>query len=137
MRSLSRRVCLWCLGVLLAGCGQHARYDESLPLDQRLAALGYQRGEAVRSIGSVDLDGWQYLDKQHLLLGRGPGRAYLLTFSRPCNNLHFSNTLGFTTTVGVLTRLDRVVSRDSSGFPEHCLIEQIHRLDRMPKTAEP
>lgn len=87
----------------------------------------------MESVWSVDLDGWQYLDKQHLLLGQGPGRTYLLTFSRPCNNLHFSNTLGFTTTVGVLTRLDSVVSRDSSGFPEHCPVGDIHRLEKIAR----
>ncbi|HWV11566.1 MAG TPA: DUF6491 family protein [Pseudomonas sp.] len=124
-----------CLAWLLGACGHSPLRDEGLPLDEHLARLGYRQVEAVESVQRFDIDGWQYLDKQHIVFGHGPGRSYLLTFSRPCRNLSFSNTLGFSTTVGVLTRLDRVVSTDDSGFPEYCLIETIHQLEKVPRSG--
>ena len=123
------------MAVLLAGCSHTGQRDDDLPLPERLAKMGYRQGEAVDAIQSYRVDGWQYLDKTHILLDDGPGRAHLVTFSRPCRNLNFSNTLGFSTTVGSLTRLDRIVSRDSSGFPEHCQIGELHRLEKVPKVG--
>ncbi|MGE8498334.1 MAG: DUF6491 family protein [Pseudomonas sp.] len=124
-----------CLAAVLSACGHSPVRDDSLPLDEHLSKLGYRQGEAVESVQRFDIDGWQYLDKQHIIFGHGPRRSYLLKFSRPCRNLSFSNTLGFSTTVGVLTRLDKVVSTDGGGFPEYCLIEEIHRLEKVPRTG--
>lgn len=129
-------VALLVAGFALVACSQSPTRDESLPLPERLAHLGYQQGEPVNSIQGYRIDGWQYVDKTHIILDDGPGRAHLVTFSRPCRNLNFSNTLGFSTTVGTLTRLDRIVSSDSSGFPEHCLIGELHRLERVPKPVK-
>jgi len=119
--------------LLLAACSQQSLRDESLPLEERLAALGYRQGEPVKSVWYVDIDGWQYLDKRHMVLGTGPGRAYLIEFSYPCRNLNFSNRIAYSTTVGSLTTLDKIVSTDSGGFPEHCLIGQIYRLEKLPR----
>ncbi|SDH80719.1 hypothetical protein SAMN05216588_107254 [Pseudomonas flavescens] len=124
------------LTLLLGACAQSPARDESLPLEQRLAGLGYRQGEGVDAVQRVAIDGWQYLDKTHIILGDGPGRSYLITFSRPCRNLNFSNSLGFSTTVGSLTRLDRIVSSDGSGFAEHCLIGELHRLEKLPKPGK-
>ncbi|WP_437883575.1 DUF6491 family protein [Pseudomonas sp. LRF_L74] len=124
------------LALLLAGCAGAPKLDESAPLDERLARLGYRQAEAVDQVQRFDIDGWQYLDKQHIVLGQGVGRAYLISFSRPCRNLAFSNTLGYSTTVGNLTKLDRIVSTDGSGFPEHCLVGEMHRLEKVAKKGE-
>lgn len=124
------------LTLLLGACAQSPARDENLPLEQRLASLGYRQGEVVDALQRFDIDGWQYLDKTHIILGDGPGRSYLVTFSRPCRNLNVSNGLGFSTTVGLLTRLDRIVSSDGSGFAEHCLIGELHRLEKVPKPGK-
>lgn len=124
------------VGLALAACSHSPARDESRTLPERLAYLGYQQGEPVNSIQGYRIDGWQYVDKTHIILDDGPGRAHLLTFSRPCRNLNFSNTLGFSTTLGTLTRLDRIVSSDSSGFPEHCLIGEMHRLEKVPRSGK-
>lgn len=118
---------------LLAACGQQSLRDESLPLEDRLATLGYRQGEPVKSVWRTDIDGWQYLDKRHMVLGTGPGRSYLVEFSYPCRNLNFSNLITYSTTVGALTTLDKIVSLDSGGFPEHCLIGNIYRLEKLPR----
>jgi len=119
--------------MFLAACSQQALRDETLPLADRLAALGFRQGEPVKSVWQVDIDGWQYLDKSHMVLGTGPGRSYLVEFSYPCRNLNFSNLITYSTTVGSLTTLDKIVSTDSSGIPEYCLIGEIYRLEKVPK----
>ncbi|TBU98302.1 DUF6491 family protein [Stutzerimonas kirkiae] len=124
------------LSALLGACGTSAIRDESLPLAERLAMLDYRQAEEVRSIQRYDIDGWQYLDKLHLILDGGPRRAYLIEFSSPCRNLAFSNRIGYSTTVGSLSRLDRIISTDGSGFPEHCLIGNIYRLEHIEKNEE-
>lgn len=95
--------------------------------------LGMRQGEPVKSVWQVDIDGWQYLDKRHMVLGSGPRRAYLIEFSYPCRNLNLSNLITYSTTVGSLTSLDRIISIDSSGTPEYCLIGEIYRLEQVPK----
>lgn len=119
--------------MFLAACSQQALRDETLPLADRLAMLGFRQGEPVKSVWRVDIDGWQYLDKSHMVLGTGPGRSYLVEFSYPCRNLNFSNLITYSTTVDSLTTLDKIVSTDSSGFPEYCLIGEIYRLEKVPK----
>ncbi|SFQ07135.1 DUF6491 family protein [Pseudomonas borbori] len=119
--------------MLLTACSQQALRDETLPLAERLAVLGFRQGEPVKSVWQVDIDGWQYLDKSHMVLGSGPGRSYLVEFSYPCRNLNFSNLITCSTTVDSLTTLDKIVSIDSGGFPEHCLIGEIYRLEQVPR----
>ena len=133
MDNLKPAVSLLVSALLLAACGQQSLRDESLPLEERLATLGYRQGEPVKSVWQIDIDGWQYLDKRHMVLGTGPGRTYLIEFSYPCRNLNFSNRIAYSTTVGTLTTLDKIVSIDSGGFPEHCLIGEIYRLEKVPR----
>ena len=133
MYKLKTAVILLVSALLLAACGQQSLRDESLPLEERLATLGYRQGEPVKSVWQIDIDGWQYLDKRHMVLGTGPGRAYLIEFSYPCRNLNFSNRISYSTTVGSLTTLDKIVSIDSGGFPEHCLIGRVYRLEKVPR----
>lgn len=133
MDKLKTLVILLVSALLLAACGQQSLRDETLPLEDRLAALGYRQGEAIKSVWHADIDGWQYLDKRHMVLGTGPGRSYLIEFSYPCRNLNFSNRISYSSTVGALTTLDKIVSIDSGGFPEHCLIGNIYRLEKLPR----
>ena len=133
MGTLKTLLILLVSALLLAACGQQSLRDETLPLEGRLATLGYRQGEPVRSVWHADIDGWQYLDKRHMVLGTGPGRSYLIEFSYPCRNLNFSNRISYSSTVGALTTLDKIVSIDSGGFPEHCLIGNIYRLEKLPR----
>ena len=121
---------------LLLGCAQSPGRDESLPLDERLARLGYRQAEPADSILHYDIDGWEYLDPHHIVLGHGPGRVYLVEFSNPCRNLAFGSPLGYSATLGSLTKLDKITTTDAGGFPEHCLIRDIHRLERVETAAD-
>ncbi|SDP20754.1 DUF6491 family protein [Pseudomonas jinjuensis] len=117
---------------LFTACSSSPPSDQ-LPLDQHLAKLGYRQGEAVQSIPYWNFDGWQYLDKSHITIGQGPGPVYLVEFSAPCNNLGNSNRISTSTTVGSLTKLDRIISVDFAGIPEPCLIGDLYKLERVPK----
>ncbi|MBO3274907.1 DUF6491 family protein [Pseudomonas schmalbachii] len=126
-------LCLLAVIPLFAACSHSSLQDQNLPLDQHLAKLGYRQGETVKSVPYWYVDGWQYLDKSHITLGQGPGPAYLVEFSSPCNNLDNGSRLSFSTTVGALTKLDRIVSIDFAGIREACLIGEMYRLERIPK----
>jgi len=135
MRNLSGAVLLAAVS-LLAACSNPSLHDDQLPLDQHLAKLGLRQGEQVKSIPVWDTRGWDYLDKSHITLGQTPGRRYLVAFSSPCNNLSFSNRLNISNTVGAVTTLDRIISIDSAGIPEPCLIGQLYRLERVPREIQ-
>ncbi|MFV3304000.1 DUF6491 family protein [Pseudomonas sp. NY15181] len=135
MRSVHGAILLAAIS-LLAACSHSSLHDDQLPLDQHLEKLGLRQGDAVKSIPVRDTEGWQYLDKGHIVLGQSPGRRYLVTFSAPCNNLGFSNRLNISNTVGSVTTLDRIISVDSAGIPEPCLIGQLHELERVPKKPQ-
>lgn len=135
MRNLSSAVLLAALSLLVA-CSQSSLHDDELPLDQHLAKLGLRQGDTVKSIPVWDTSGWQYIDKGHIVLGQSPGRRYLVAFSSPCNNLSFSNRLNISNTVGSVTTLDRIISVDSAGIPEPCLIGQLYQLERAPREIQ-
>ena len=121
---------------LLTACSQSSLHDDELPLDQHLAKLGLRQGAAVKSIPVWDTGGWQYLDKGHIVLGQSPGQRYLVAFSSPCNNLAFSNRLNISNTAGAVTTLDRIISIDSAGIPEPCLIGRLYELEPVPRKPQ-
>lgn len=122
---------------LLAGCASSERVrNAELPLDQHLAKLGLSQGAPVDSVTRYDIDDWDYLDKRHIVLGRAPGRRYLLEFTRDCDRLDFSSTIGYSSTVGLLTHLDHITVFDGmGGVPQTCQIEKLYQLERLDKSA--
>ncbi len=135
MRSVHGAILLAAISLLTA-CSQTRLHDDQLPLDQHLAKLSLRQGDAVKSIPVWDTAGWEYLDKGHIVLGQSPGRRYLVAFSAPCNNLASSNRLSISNTVGSVTTLDRIISVDSGGISEPCLIGQLYELERVPKKPQ-
>lgn len=119
---------------LLAACARQPYLDESLPLEDRLAQLGLRQGEAVDSILGFNINGWQYLDSHHITLDSGVGRNFLIVFTNPCYNLKANNRIGYSTTGGSLTRLDKIISVDN-GMPQACLVGDIYRLEKIAKPA--
>ncbi|WP_313517325.1 DUF6491 family protein [Pseudomonas sp.] len=120
---------------LLAACAGQPYLYESLLLEDRLAQLGLRQGEAVDSILGFNIDGWQYLDSHHITLDSGAGRNFLIVFTTPCYNLNANNRIGYSTTGGSLTRLDKIISTDN-GMPQACLIADIYRLKKLSKSPE-
>lgn len=128
-----KSILVMCMVLALAGCASSERVrDDLLPLDQHLAKLGLSQGEPVQSITRHEIDDWDYLDKRHIVVGRSPGRRYLLEFTRDCDRLDYTSVIGYSATVGMLTPLDHVKVLDGmGGVPQVCQIEQLYELQRV------
>lgn len=130
MRIFIKHILLLTLMVLIAGCaGQGGTSARSEPetLDQRLASLGYQGRTEVKDIKNYQLNGWNVVNNQAIVIKSSPKRHYLLTFARRCQDLTSAETLRIDSSANVVTRFDKVVVR-STGMNNHCPIEGIFEL---------
>lgn len=121
------------VAVLAAGCAASDSTESELPYEQRLAQMGYRQVGPVDEVLTHMISGWEPIDKRHMLLRGGPGRAYAIAFSRPCRDLTFGSRIGYSATLGRLTPLDHITVSQSPGIPELCQIESLHRLERREK----
>lgn len=118
-------------GLILASCAS-APADNKVPtLDQKLAERGYKSGDKVERIADYRVDGWQYIDNQHVVFTAGPGRDYLVTVRLPCSGLMGADAIGFTSTVSYVTRFDKLVVKDA-GFDNQCPIEELREVKKIP-----
>lgn len=117
--------------VLLSACAQQPAV-EGKPTTEILAARGYVIGEPVSEIRNYRVDGWNSVDSSHVTINAGPSTAYLLTLTGPCTGLLSASDLGFTTTAGSLTTLDKVVIQDVTGKSQ-CPITKIEKLQRLKR----
>lgn len=133
-RGITRRLAVALAIAVVAGC---AATPPPVPmtLEQVLAVRGFQQGEAVDRIHKFVIDGWRYLDPQHVIVEAGPSRNFLLTMISRCNGLSSTEDLGFTTTAGDLTSLDKVVVQSSTAPMERCPIRAIHTLEPLPESG--
>lgn len=102
--------------------------DRTLPL--RLALRHFEIVEPVDRIRDFRINGWYYVDRRHVIFRAGVSKYYLLSFRSPCHTIHTAETIGFSTTIGRVTRFDKVLVRDRAGFVEQCLITEIHKLNK-------
>ena len=116
------------IGFSVASC---AHQGAPLSLEQQLAERGYTQGEAVRDIQNYRVDGWNYLDSQHLIINTGPSDRYLVTLRTHCHALSSTESIVFTDTAGRLTRFDSVVVEDSAGLRRDCPIEALEKLQKL------
>jgi hypothetical protein len=71
-----------------------------------------------------DLDGWNAISKNQLVVWTGINKAYLLTIAGYCPDLEFAHAIGVTSTGNTVDRFEKVlVGRD------RCLIKEIRPLD--------
>ncbi len=122
-------------------CGVGGAADAPAPQDKptiesKLARKGYTLGKSVKSIADYRVDGFQYIDAQHVLFNDDPGRAYLLTLRGTCSDLANSQSIAFTSDNSRLSTLDSVITpRLGSDVPRHCPIETINELSKIPKKS--
>lgn len=100
-------------------------------LEDRLADRNYYVTEPVDEILQYRIDGWNYVDRRHLILHTGPGRSYLISLAAPCHNLGSVEDIAFSTTVGRLSRSDTLLVDSGTGIPERCFIDGIYTLARI------
>lgn len=132
MRTVSYSLLLLCLGSLLSACASQDSQPEPT-LEQRLEKNGYRQAEEVDSVRGFQLSGWNWLDDHHIMVDNGPGQNYLVSFNFPCRDLNAVNQIGYTSTVGTLSKLDRIMARSSSGIPINCPIGSLYKLERLPR----
>lgn len=134
MKRISKSLAAACAALVVAACA--ATPAQQLTLAQRLEQKSYRLGEPVERIRDYRITGWNTVDDDHLIIHTGPSDSYLLTLRWPCHNLRTAEHIAVSTTVGNLTRLDKVIVRSfPDGFTEHCPIDAMHTLKRLPKTA--
>jgi len=114
--------------------------DKAAPpaIDAKLAAKikkkGYLVGKSLDSVPDYQVEGWNTLDRRHLIFTSGPARSYLLTLQIDCPELSGSDDIGFTTTATRLTTHDSVkVETAGGGIPRTCPIVSINELSKIPK----
>ena len=72
-----------------------------------------------------NFNNWRAVSRDELILWASPSRPYLIKIWRPVTSLRFVNAIGVTTTVGRVTKFDKVIV-DGQRLP----IKSIVALDR-------
>ncbi len=121
------------LAFLLAACAGPGSGEPPLTLEQRLQSSGLRQGESVSVIRGFRLSSWTYLDETHIQVSSAIGDDYLITFHMPCWGLQTADAIAHTSTVGALSRHDRILARSAS-MPVNCSIRDIHALEPISKT---
>ena len=120
--------------VSLPGLVACATTDRDKPTPAELAAeKGYTLGEEVRDIRDYEIDGWQYVSRQALIIPAGPSRHYLITLDRVCSELSTTEVIGFdTSATNSVSRFDFVlVPTRTSSVDDRCGIERIYKITKI------
>lgn len=129
-------ITLGCMAIL-AACSQVETKPE-VPPEKLIEERGYVIEKEVNSIQNFRISGWNYLSSKGLILDGGVKRKYLVTFSHPCHDLRWTETLITTTTVNQLTRFDKIITRPpgGGGISNRCLIDKLYLLKAKPKEKD-
>lgn len=119
------------LGLLLSACGSTPTQPPK-SLQDKLTDKGWVLGDKVDEIDNYRVDGWNYLDEEHVIFSAGPSRDYVVSLMSPCQNLRSANAIAFTSTGTRVTTLDKVVVR-GTGFTDQCPITALNKITRAPK----
>ncbi len=107
------------VAVLLAACSTGLTKRDAQPLRYEDYA-----GSPIQSFRLVNLDSWEPVARNQLVLWNGPGEAYLVTVWKTCNSLLFANVVNVTSTSREVSTLEKVrVDRMD------CPIESIRPVD--------
>lgn len=113
-------------GAWLTAC---AAPEPAADIDTMLAERGLRRAEPINEIRNYRISGWNSLDDKHLIVRSGPRNDYLITLMTRCQPLDTSETIGFSTTTGDVTRFDELVVSGPGGIVEDCPITAIENLE--------
>jgi hypothetical protein len=108
--------------------------EETSALDKYLASQQATLGPSVEQISEFRLNGWNYVDRQRVILTVGVNERYLVELRTPCHGLIGAETIGFSTTTSYLTRFDYLLVRDrASQITERCYIDGIYKMSDVRK----
>lgn len=104
-----------------------------VPIGQKLDVRGYTIGPPIRQLKHYRINGWNSVDRYHVIIHVGVNQDYLVTVRNPCEGFRTAVVLRFSTTVGNMTNMDKLVVRGAGGFVEQCFIQSIHVLNKTKK----
>jgi hypothetical protein len=103
---------------------------EALPIEEKLASLGYLMGPQVKRINDFQINSWSIVDRKKVIIFVGAGHRYLITTRNPCDGLQETEHLDYSTTNGNLTDTDKLLVRRHSGHMQSCFIDTLYELEQ-------
>jgi len=133
-RQIVAASCLLIVVFLAAACAGPP--PRTVPLAEKLLQRGYTIGKPVRRLQNYRINGWNAIDRYHVIIHVGVKEDYLVAVRTPCDGFRSAEILHFSTTIGDLTDKDKLVVRGAGGFVEQCYIDSIRVLERTKKPVK-
>ena len=114
----------------LAACAG-APPEEGKSVEQLLAEKNLRIVEELNQLVNFNIRGYQYVNRQHVVLQEGVSRNYLVETRAPCPNLEFARTIAFTSTGRVVREYDKLLVRDGPQRFEYCVIKALYGLEKI------
>lgn len=102
---------------------------ERLTVDEQLVEMGLQRGEGDPRIPSYRINGWKYLDDQHLTVTAGTNNKYLVSLRSFCFGLREAYGVGFSTPMSRLDSFGSIIVKGTVNNTQECRIDTIVPLE--------
>lgn len=128
---LIAKIALACALMFQLSSMAHAETAEDL--NAKLGKLGYVQGDVVERVENYRIDGWNYLDDEHIVIYAGPSKRFLITSMINCPDLSSAENIGFTSTVNFVTKFDKLIVRGPGGIVRNCPITEIRMLSKPAK----
>ncbi len=116
------------LSLVMTACG--TTQSEPRTVEQLLDEKGFTIGEPTERIHQFRFNGWNYLDREHVIVSVSASRNYLVSLRVSCNGLFGAEVIAFSNTGSYLTDFDTLLVRDQSRVRERCPIKSINELVR-------
>jgi hypothetical protein len=130
MIRITKRLALAALATFMAGCAGSPP-EEGKSVEDLLAEKNLRIVEELNQLVNFNIRGYQYVNRQNVVLQEGVSRNYLVETRAPCPNLEFARTIAFTSTGRVVREYDKLLVRDGPGRVEYCVIKAIYRLEKI------
>ena len=102
-------------------------------LAKRLDEMGYSDKKEIKRLSNHRFNGWNYVDKYHVVINFSPTKHYLIQFRTACHDLRHATSIGFKTTMSSVSRGDRLVVRAMHDRLQDCWVATIYELTRKPR----
>lgn len=134
MNALVKRIlALAMLTALVACAGAEQKPDEERTVEQILEQKNLRIVEEVDKLINFNIRGWQYVNRQNVVLEDGPSKNYLVELNTPCPNLEFAQVIAFTSFGRIVNRSDFIVVTDAPGRVQRCMIRTFYNLEKIPR----
>jgi hypothetical protein len=114
--------------LLMGACASHP--PEDLPIQDKMASLGYVIGPQVKRINDFQINSWSIVDRRNVIIFVGASRRYLITTRNPCDGFQETEHLDYSTNTGNLTDKDKLMVRRTTGHMQNCFIDTLYELEK-------